>query len=68
MPAQWTAEIIGEMHLYGVTALELSSELGLNPKYVSSIMNGKREPKNAEAKFKVALSAIISRKKEEHTQ
>lgn len=68
MPAQWTAEIIGEMHLYGITALELSSELGMNPKYVSSIMNGKREPKNAEVKFKAALSTIISRKEKQHTQ
>lgn len=45
MPAQWTAEMIGAMHLIGITAKELSKQLGYNPKYVSAVLNGKRNPK-----------------------
>lgn len=45
MPAQWTAEMIGAMHLIGTTAKELSKQLGYNPKYVSAVLNGKRNPK-----------------------
>ena len=28
MPAQWTAEVIGEMHLKGVTAKQLAAAVG----------------------------------------
>lgn len=63
MPAQWTAEILGEMHLHGVTAKQLSEKLGFNPKYVSAVMNGHRSPKEAEAKFRAALAELIDEKK-----
>jgi len=63
MPAQWTAEILGEMHLHRITAKELSKKLGLNEKYVSAVMNGRRNPKKAEARFKAALAELIDEKK-----
>lgn len=62
MPAQWTAELIGKMHLYGITAKELSSQLGYHPKYVSAVINGHKEPKGAEEKFNLALDEIINQK------
>lgn len=62
MPAQWTAQILGEMHLHGVTAKQLAQKLGLHEKYVSAIMNGHKEPTGAEAKFRTALEEIIHEK------
>lgn len=62
MPAQWTADIVGEMHLYGISAKTLSLRLGLHPKYVSAILNGKREPQNAEQTFRAALDELIAEK------
>lgn len=59
MLAQWTADIIGEMHINHITSKSLSERLGYHPKYVSAILNGKREPKNAESRFREALSVII---------
>ena len=47
MPAQWTAEVIGKMHLAGVTAKQLAAEVGWNPKYLSVVLNGHKEPKGA---------------------
>lgn len=64
MPAQWTADIIGEMHLHGITAKQLSTRLGYNPKYVSAILNGHREPKGAEQAFRNALRKLISQDKD----
>ena len=62
MPAQWTADLIGKMHLHKITAKELSEELGKHPKYVSQIMNGHRLPKKAEEEFNLALNRLIEKK------
>lgn len=62
MPAQWTAEVIGEMHLNGITAKQLAAEAGWHEKYLSVVLNGHREPKNAEATLKAALERLVSDK------
>lgn len=55
MPAQWTAKIVGEMHLRNITALQLADAVGWHPKYLSSVLNGHRNPKGAEEKLTRAL-------------
>ena len=62
MPAQWTAVIIGQMHLNGITAKELAAEADWPPKYLSRVLNGLVEPKGAEDKLTAALARIIARK------
>lgn len=62
MPAQWTAQIIGQMHLNGVTAKDLANEVGWNPKYLSQVLNSRVTPRNAEEKLSAALNRIIERK------
>ncbi|MEA4965410.1 MAG: hypothetical protein VB055_06280 [Oscillospiraceae bacterium] len=59
MPAQWTADLIGKMHLHGVTAKQLAAAADVHPKYLSTVLNGHKTPKGAEAKFTAALDAII---------
>ncbi|WP_419169816.1 hypothetical protein [Negativibacillus massiliensis] len=60
MPAQWTADVIGKMHLYKITSVKLAEKIGWNPKYLSAVLNGKREPKNAEDVVKTAIQKIIN--------
>lgn len=60
MPAQWTAELIGEMHLRKITSTQLAGALGYHPKYISAVLNGHREPKGAEQKFRDALQMLIA--------
>ena len=62
MPAQWTATIIGEMHLAGVTAKRLAAEVGWHEKYLSAVLNGHRKPKGAEEKLRAALKRLSERK------
>lgn len=62
MLAQWTGDLVGKMHICGVTAKELAAEAGWNEKYLSSVINCKKTPKNAEQKLRAALDAIIARK------
>lgn len=59
MPAKWTADLLGEMHLAGVTAKQLAAEVGWNPKYLSVVLNGHKEPKGAEDKLKAALERLV---------
>lgn len=65
MPAQWTADLIGKMHLAGVTAKQLAEEANLNPKYLSGILNGHYEPKNAEQTLRAALARLVEKKEME---
>lgn len=56
MPAQWTADVIGEMHLKKVTQKQLAEALGVTPEYVSMVLNGHRKPNGAEARFREAMA------------
>ena len=58
MPAQWTGALIGEMHLANITAKQLAAEVGWHEKYLSAILNGHREPKNAEQTLRAALQRL----------
>lgn len=59
MPAQWTGEVVGEMHVNGISHKELAAEIGWHEKYLSHIMNGRANPKGAEEKVKTALRTLI---------
>ena len=59
MPAKWTGEVVGAMHVAGITAKQLACAMGINEKYLSAVLNGKKEPKDAEMKCKAALSKLI---------
>lgn len=61
MPAQWTAEVIGQMHLNKIKGIELAREIGWNPKYLSQVLNGHETPKSAERKVRDALDRLTNR-------
>lgn len=58
MLAQWTAELVGKMHLNNITSKQLAESIGWNPKYLSTVLNGHRNPKNAEKKLNEALESL----------
>ena len=67
MPAQWTADLVGEMHLKKITAKQLAAEVGWHEKYLSVVLNGHREPKGAEATLRAALLRLeIKAEREKH--
>ncbi len=63
MPAQWTGRLIGEMHVARITARQLAAEAGWNARYLSTVLNGHREPKKAEETLSTALARLIAAKK-----
>lgn len=62
MPAQWTADVIGEMHLYNISFASLAKAAGYHPKYLSAVLHGHRNPKKAEEKIRAALDELIAQK------
>lgn len=60
MPAQWTADLVGKMHLHKIKAKELAEKVGWNEKYLSAVLNGKRQPRKAEAELNAALDEMIA--------
>lgn len=67
MPAQWTADVIGQMHLAGVSNRQLAEALGMTPEYISMVLNGHREPDGAEARFREALARLTSARGQDTT-
>lgn len=63
MPAQWTGDIVGELHHKGIKKEHLAEFMGLHPKYVSAVLNGHKAPKGAEARFRKALADMQDRTK-----
>lgn len=62
MPAQWTAEIVGKMHIHGISIKELSAHMGVSREYVGAILNGKRDPAEAEHRIREAVDDLIAQK------
>lgn len=58
MPAQWTGELIGEIHNAGFKIKDVAKEAGLNPKYVSQVLHGKCESGKAESRLRDALQRM----------
>lgn len=64
MPAQWTADLIGEMHLHNVTAKQLVAEVRWNRHYLRTVLNGHRTPKHAEQTLKAGLRRLLEERVE----
>ena len=64
MPAEWTGEIVGRLHTLGLNAKDLAAQLGYNHVYVSAVLNGRRNPKQAEGKFRAALDELAAQQQE----
>jgi lambda repressor-like predicted transcriptional regulator len=62
MPAKWTGQLVGEIHNAGVTIKEVAIEAGMNPKYISTVLNSDADAPKAEARLRAALSRLIERK------
>lgn len=59
MLAQWTADLVGQMHKYKISMKQLADHMGLSREYVSMVLNGHREPAGAQEKFWKALQELV---------
>lgn len=59
MRDKWTGEVIGTLHVHEKTCQELAKQMGINDKYLSSILNGHRNPPGAEERTRAALAELL---------
>ena len=60
MLAQWTADLVGQMHKHKITKTQLADHMGVTREYVSMVLNGHRDPVGAEQRFRTALDELIA--------
>lgn len=58
MPAKWTGELVAEIHNAGLTIKEVAEAAGMNPKYISTVLNSDGDAPKAESKLRAALNRL----------
>lgn len=59
MLAQWTGEVVGQMHQCQISTKDLAAAIGWHPKYLSQVLNGRVNPRGAEDKVRRALASLV---------
>jgi hypothetical protein len=59
MPEPWTGDVVSALHVHRKTRMQLAEKMGINDKYLLSILNGHRNPPNAEERVKAALDELL---------
>lgn len=62
MLAQWIGDFVGRMHRYRVTITQLAQEMEVTREYLSTILNGHRNPQGIEQRMNNALDNLIEKK------
>lgn len=60
MLAQWIADVVGQMHKYRISMKALADHMGISREYVSMVLNGHREPADAEDRFRKAVEELVA--------
>lgn len=64
MPKPWTGDLVGKMHIHGITTYDLAQEMGVKQGYISMLLNSKREPEGIQERMEAAVERIICKRKE----
>ena len=59
---KWTGDLVGLMHVNKISKTELAAELGVTREYVSMVLNGHRDPVDAQKRFTSAIDQIIDKR------
>ena len=62
MLAQWLGDFVGQMHRYRVSITQLAQEMGVTREYLSTILNGHREPVGIKQRLYDALNRIVEKR------
>ena len=58
MIGEWTAEVVGRMHLAGITGKQLAEECGITNSYLSTVLHGKKGDATTKQRILAALERL----------
>lgn len=61
MPAQWTGDFVGEIHVRGLTIGQIADEAGLTRQHVSWVLHQENPSEKTRKKLYEALARIVDR-------
>ena len=67
MPKEWTGHLVGLMHIHKINNKMLADSIGVTESYISMILNGHRDPPDAEHRFTEAVNKLISEQEQHST-
>ena len=59
---EWTAEVIAQLHKYGIKRYELAEAAGFTPAYVSLMLHGRKTSERARVQICNTLLKLIMQK------
>ena len=62
VPEPRTGDVVGKMHVYGITYESLANRLGWTKAYLGMLLNGKRPTSKARGRIESELDAMILEK------
>ena len=62
MLEEWTGRVVGELHVQGITMQQLAEEMGITNRYLAMVINGHRNPPDAEKRCWEAIKRIVDRR------
>lgn len=54
----WTANVVGRLHLHKITQVQLAKRCGYSAPYLSTVLNGKKEFKSETSKIKTKMKIM----------
>lgn len=62
----WTGEVVGTMHIYGITTKELAGRMGIDCTYLSALLHDRRKTATSQQRILETLQAMIIERTQAH--
>ena len=59
---KWIGDAVAKMHINRITQSVVADKMGVTREYISNILNGVKQPANAENRIMTAIDEIIKEK------
>lgn len=57
---KWIGDAVAKMHINRITQSDVAAKMGVTREYISNILNGSKQPANAEERIMAAIDEIIA--------
>lgn len=67
MNPAWTADVVGRMHLHGISNQQLAHEAGISDAYLSTVLHGRKGDDSTRQRIVDALERLEQRRTKPHS-